>query len=66
MLILPRTLKQGVFGKRIGHRAAGVVYRPQNDFRQYVPSVLRNRWVLGWMCPSLPSYGTVGRTSCLV
>lgn len=46
MLVLPQTLQQGIFAKRIGHRASGVVYRPQNDFRQYVPSVMRDRWVL--------------------
>lgn len=45
MLILPNTLKRNEFGKRIGHRAVGVVYRPENDWRQYVPSVMRERYV---------------------
>lgn len=44
MLILPNTLHRNEFGKRIGHRAVGVVYRPENDWRQYVPSVMRERY----------------------
>lgn len=45
MLILPNTLKRNEFAKRIGHRAVGVVFNPKNDYRQYVPSIMRHRCV---------------------
>lgn len=40
------TLRQTPFAeKRIGHRAIGVVYRPENEkYGNYVPSILPNRY----------------------
>ena len=44
-IFLPSALRSHpVLEKRIGNRAVGVVYNPNHDYNQYVPSIIPKRY----------------------